>query len=48
MDPLKRVTGTPDDDLRGLLVELPARGFTPETLRLEFTSKIVLWKIKVP
>jgi len=25
---LKRVTGTPDDDLRRLLVELGARGFT--------------------
>ncbi|WP_156152990.1 hypothetical protein [Aeromonas sp. L_1B5_3] len=27
---LKRVTGTPDDDLRRLLVELGARGFTRE------------------
>jgi hypothetical protein len=27
-DTLKRVTGTPDDELRRLLVELGARGFT--------------------
>lgn len=27
---LRRVTGTPDDDLRRLLVELGARGFTRE------------------
>ena len=29
-DTLKRVTGTPDDELRRLLVELGARGFTRE------------------
>jgi hypothetical protein len=29
-DSLRRVTGTPDDDLRRLLVELGAQGFTRE------------------